>query len=150
MAAQPRTAPPEQSTRQRRRRRRGQRDDRGSAAVEFAIGAPLLLLIVALIWQVGVWAIGDLAARNAANHALQTSRVVGGTAPAGHSDAAALLAQNGGWFIVDPVVTVTRTPTVTTVTITGHARAVVPASIIPGLQPTITVTVQASTERYAP
>ena len=149
MAAQPRTAPPGHPVR-RRRRRRGRRDDCGSATVEFALGAPLLLLIVALIWQVGVWAIGDLAARNAANHALQTSRVVGGTAPAGHSDAAALLAQNGGWFVVDPVVTVTRTPTVTTVTITGHARAVVPASIIPGLQPTITVTVQAPTERHSP
>lgn len=146
MAGQPNTAARAQPQPLRRR----QRGDRGSATVEFALGAPLLLLIVALIWQVGVWAIGDLAARNAANHALQTSRVVGGTPAAGHSDAAALLEQNGGWFIVDPVVTVTRTPTVTTVTITGHARAVVPASIIPGLQPTITVTVQAPTERHSP
>src|SRR4029450_4114816 len=102
-------------------RRRG---DRGSATVELALGAPVLLLVVAVIWQVGVWAIGDLAARNAANHALQTSRVLGGTASAGHADAAALLAQTGGWFIVDPVITVTRTPTRTTVTITGHARPV--------------------------
>lgn len=147
MTAQPSTTPPAQPQRQRRQRKP---DDRGSATVEFALGAPLLLLIVALIWQVGVWAIGDLAARNAANHALQTSRVVGGTPGAGHTDAAALLEQNGGWFIVDPVVTVTRTPTVTTVTITGHARSVVPASIIPGLQPTITVTVQAPTERHSP
>jgi len=131
-------------------RRRRCRDDRGSAAVEFAIGAPLLLLVLMLAWQVGVWAIGDLAARNAANHALQTSRVVGGTQAAGHGDAAALLAQNGGWFVVDPVVTVTKTPTTTTVTITGRARALVPASVIPGLQPTITVTVQAPTERHNP
>src|SRR5213078_3382792 len=89
--------------------------DRGSAAVEFALGAPILMLLVGMLVQIGLWACGDFAARNAANHALQTTRVVGGTEAAGRDDAAALLRQNGGW-IIDPTVTVTRTPTVTTVT----------------------------------
>jgi len=118
--------------------------------VEFALGAPILLLIAALIWQAGVWAIGDFAARNAANHALQTTRVVGGTEQAGRDDAAALLRQNGGWFVDNPTITVIRTPTVTTVTIRGHARAIIPASLIPGVQPVITITVQGPTERLTP
>jgi hypothetical protein len=118
--------------------------------VEFALGVPILMLMVGLLFQVGLWAIGDFAARNAANHALQTTRVVGGTESAGRDDVAALLQQNGGWFVEDPTITVTRTATVTTVTIRGHARAIIPASLIPGVQPVITITVQAPTERLAP
>jgi hypothetical protein len=118
--------------------------------VELALGAPILMLLVGLLVQIGLWAVGDFAARNAANHALQTTRVVGGTETAGRDDAAALLRQNGGWFVDTPTVTVTRTPTVTTVTIRGHARAIIPASLIPGVQPVITITVEGPTERLAP
>jgi Flp pilus assembly protein TadG len=130
--------------------RRPGRGDRGSAAVEFALGAPLLMLLVGLLVQIGLWAIGDDAARNAANHALQITRVVGGTVAAGREDAAALLQQNGGWFVDEPTITVTRTPKVTTVTIRGHARAIIPASLIAGVQPVITITVQGPTERLTP
>ncbi len=118
--------------------------------MEFALGAPILMLLVSLLIQLGLWAIGDFAARNAANHALQTTRVVGGTATAGRDDASTLLQQNGGWFVEDPTVTVTRTPTLTTVTIRGHARAIIPTTLITGVQPVITITVQAPTERFAP
>ncbi len=118
--------------------------------MEFALGAPLLMLLVALLVQLGLWAVGDYAARAAANHALQTTRVVGGTEAAGRDDATTLLAQYGGDFIVDPTVTVTRTATVTTVTIRGHARAIIPASLIPGVQPVVTITVQGPTERVTP
>ena len=118
--------------------------------MEFALGAPILVLLAGLLVQIGLWAVGDFDARSAANHALQTTRVVGGTEAAGRDDAAALLQQNGGWFVDDPTITVTRTPTLTTVTIRGHARAVIPASLIPGVQPVITITVQAPTERVTP
>ncbi len=118
--------------------------------MEFALGAPILMLMVGLLVQLGLWAIGDFAARNAANHALQTTRVVGGNPTTGRDDAAALLQQNGGWFVDDPTITVTRTATVTTVTIRGHARAIIPASLIPGVQPVITITVQGPTERLTP
>ena len=43
-----------------------------------------------------------------------------------------------------------KTVGVTTVTIRGHARAIIPASLIPGVQPVITITVQAPTERLTP
>jgi len=126
------------------------RDDRGSATVEFALAAPLLVLLLSLAVQIGLWALGDLAARSAASHAAQTARVVGGTSRAGTQDATAMLTDLGGQFVVDPTVTVTRTATTTTVTIRGHAKAIIPTSLIPGLQPVITVTVQAPTERFTP
>jgi Flp pilus assembly protein TadG len=128
-------------------RRPARRGERGSAAVEFAIAAPMLVLIVALLWQGWVWAMGDYAARSAANHALQTTRVVGGTDAAGRDDAAALLQQNGGGFLDGTTITVTRTPTVTIVTIRGRAHSILPASLLSGVQPVITVTVQGPTER---
>ncbi len=118
--------------------------------MEFALGVPILVLLLALLVQLGLWAIGDYAARAAANHALQTTRVIGGTEAAGRADAAALLAQFGGGSLLDPTITVTRTPTLTTVTIRGHARPIIPASLIPGVQPVVTITVQAPTERVVP
>lgn len=108
-------------------------------AVEFALGAPIVLGILLLLLQMFAWGMGYLAAHAAADHALQTSRVVGGTAAAGTDDATALLNQLGGSFVDNPSVTVTRGPQTTSVTIHGTAH---------GLPIPITVTVQAPTERY--
>jgi Flp pilus assembly protein TadG len=127
-------------TRRPRHRPRGAfRDDRGSFTVEFAIGAPILIGILLLLLQMSFWGMGYLSAHAAADHALQTTRVIGGTAAAGQDDAAALLDQLGGPFIDNPSVTVTRGADTTTVTIHGTAH---------GLPVPISVTVQAPTERY--
>lgn len=107
--------------------------------MEFAIGAPILLGVVLILLQMFTWGMGYLAAHAAADHAVQTSRVVGGTAGAGQDDAAALLNQLGGSFVDNPTVTVTRGQATTIVTIHGTAH---------GLPLPITVTVQAPTERY--
>ena len=130
-----RPARPVTSTRLRRRRL----DDRGAVAVEFALAVPLLMLILVVLTQVFFWGMGYLAAHAAADHAAQTTRVVGGTAAAGQTDAEELLADLGGNFVGGPTVTVTRTATTTTVTIAGTAQ---------GLPIPIVVTVQLPTERF--
>ncbi len=117
------------------------RDDRGSVAVEFALAVPGLILIVTLFVQFFAWGAGFLIAHAAADHALQTTRVVGGTPAAGQADATAALDQLGGRLITDHTVTVTRTAVTSTVTIRGHAY---------GLPLPITITVQAPTERRTP
>jgi len=117
----------------------GRRNDRGSFAVEFAIGAPVVLGILLILLQIFAWGMGYLAAHAAADHALQTSRVVGGSAAAGQDDAATLLNQLGGSFVDDPAVTAIRGPAITAVTISGKAH---------GLPLPITVTVHGPTERY--
>jgi hypothetical protein len=105
---------------------------------------PLLMLLIALAVQIGLWALGQLGTQHAANHALQTARAAGGTATAGRQDATAILQQITGAFIHNPTVTVTRTADTTTVSITGHATAVFGVSL------PIRTTVSATTERFRP
>lgn len=120
-------------------RRRRLRDDRGSTAVEFAFGGGMLASLIILLLQAFAWGMGNLAAHTAANHALQTSRVVGGNAAAGQNDATTLFDSLGGSFIDNPSATVSRGAAITTVTVRGRAH---------GLPFPIRVTVQAPTERY--
>lgn len=114
------------------------RDDRGSTAVEFAIGAPMIVGMLLLLVQAFFWGMGGLAAHAAADHAAQMARVAGGSQAAGQADGAELLDQLGGWFVDDPLIVVERGPETTRVTITGTAR---------GLPIPIRVTVSAPTER---
>jgi TadE-like protein len=118
--------------------------DRGSVTAEMIVAWPLLILIFALGVQVGMWALGQLGAQHAANHALQSTRVLDGTASAGRADATTILRQLAGAFIDDPKVTVTRTADTATVTIAGHAHALF------GVNIPIRTTVSAPTERFRP
>lgn len=122
-------------------RRRHDRGDRGSAAVEFALAVPILVLILAIIGQLFTWGLGYLAVQSAADHAVQTTRLVGGTPATGEDAATDLLHQLAPHLVTDAAVTVTRTATTTTVTIRATAR---------GLPIPIAVTVEAPTERHAP
>jgi hypothetical protein len=105
----------------------------------------LALLVLTLLVQVAVWAMADLSARSAANHALQTARVLGSTATAGQVDGEALLAEINPKGITNISVTVTRDADLTTVTITGKALPV-----IPGVRLPVNVAVQAPTENPNP
>ncbi len=119
----PRAAPPPRRARTPfpetvRARLRG---DRGSVTTEMVAAFPLLMLLIAAAVQFGMWGLGQLGAQQAANHALQTTRVADGTTTAGRADAAALLSGLTGAFIEGETVTVTRTADTATVTIRGHA-----------------------------
>jgi hypothetical protein len=132
----------------RTRLRRGRRADGGSAAVEFAVGVPAIVGLVMIILQLFLWGIADLQIKSAANAALQTTRVVGGTEYAGSQDAATLMEHNAIHAVVDPQIRVVRTATTTTVTITGHARSIISPRLIPGLQPTVTITITGPNEVF--
>lgn len=114
------------------------RDDRGSVAVESAIGAAVIVGLLLLVVQAFFYGMGSLAAHGAADHAVQTARVDGGSAGAGQAEAAELLDQLGGWFVDNPTVSVQRGAQTTTVNIRGKTH---------GLPIPITVTVRAPTER---
>jgi hypothetical protein len=118
--------------------------DRGSVTAEMILAWPLMILAFALGVQVAMWALGQLGAQHAANHALQTTRVLDGTAGAGRVDATTILQQLAGAFIDDPTVTVTRTADTATVTIAGHAPALF------GVDIPVRTTVSAPTERFRP
>ena len=101
------------------------------ATVEMAMLAPLFLIGLLMIAQVLAWATAQLCASYAANHALQTTRIQGGTAAAGQHDAAAVLAGIDGNLIGDPQITATRDATTATVQIHGTAVHLIPFLSLP-------------------
>lgn len=120
------------------------RGDRGSVTTETVAAFPLLMLLIAAAVQFGMWGLGQIGAQQAANHALQTTRVADGTPTAGRADATALLEGLAGGFIEDETVTVTRTADTATVTISGHAP------ILFGITIPVHSTVSAPTEAFRP
>lgn len=110
----------------RRPRHRHLGGDRGSVTTEVVLYAPLLMLLVLLGVQFATWGVAQLAVQHAANHALQTTRVEGGTVAAGQADANAVLTQVAGSLVTDRQVSVTRTADTATVQISATAPRVVP------------------------
>ncbi|MFJ6199116.1 TadE/TadG family type IV pilus assembly protein [Micromonospora sp. NPDC092111] len=126
-------------------RRRRQSTDRGSVTTEVVLYAPLLFLLVLLGVQLALWALAQLGVQHAANHALQTTRVDGGTAAAGHDDATAVLDQVADRVVTDARVSVDRTTDTATVAVSGRATAVLPWLRLP-----VSTQVNAPVERFRP
>ncbi|GGM29004.1 hypothetical protein GCM10011608_12140 [Micromonospora sonchi] len=126
-----------------RRRRLG--GDRGSVTTEVVLYAPLLMLLVLLGVQFATWGVAQLALQHAANHALQTTRIEGGTTAAGRADADIVLTQVAGSLVSDRRIAVTRTADAATVQITATAP-----QIVPFLSLSVSTTVSAPVERFRP
>ena len=115
------------------------RDDRGEIAANTAIFVlVILLLFVAL--QFGLWFYGREVAAAAAQHAVDAARVETGSSALGEATANQYLAQVGG--LPESSVSVTRTATSVTAVVSGHS-----VSIVGFIDPPITVTVTAPVER---
>ena len=107
------------------------RRDRGDTSLEIALYTPLLLLAVLAVIQAAVWGLADLAARHAADHAVQTARVAGATATDGETAATALLADINPRGLTNVEVTVTRGTVTTTAEVSGHALQLIPGITMP-------------------
>ena len=119
--------------------RRLRRDDRGEIAANTAIFV-LVILLLFVVLQFGLWFYGREVAAAAAQHAVDAARVENGSAAMGEATANQYLGQVGGL----PGATVSVTRTSETVTATVHGQAV---SIVGFIDPPITVTVTAPVER---
>ncbi|MFG1648358.1 TadE/TadG family type IV pilus assembly protein [Micromonospora sp. NPDC049275] len=128
-----------------RARRRLRVNDRGSASTEVVLYAPLLFLLVLIGVQLALWALAQLGIQHAANHALQTTRVSGGTAAAGTADATTVLDQVAGRAVDNPQVSVARSADTATVAIAGRVPTVVPF-----LRLRVDTRVSAPVERFRP
>ncbi|MAT06895.1 MAG: hypothetical protein CL424_17815 [Acidimicrobiaceae bacterium] len=126
------------------RPRRAGRSDRGSSTVEFAIATALMVMVLLVIVQVGVYFHLRAVAHTAARHGLDEVRIVGGSPGAGIAAATDFLDQSGS-SIEDRSVTADRTATTATVRITGDV-----VSVVPGLQLGIDVVVAGPVERLTP
>ena len=120
------------------------RGDRGSVTTEMVAAFPLLMLLIAAAVQCGMWGLAQIGAQQAANHALQTTRVADGTVAAGRADATALLGGLAGGFLEGETVTVSRSADTATVTISGHAP------VLFGIALPVHTTVSAPVETFRP
>lgn len=100
--------------------------ERGAAATELAVLMPVLILLVLVPVQVGLWWHAKQAAETAAVEAVDAAQVQGATAADGQAGAEAILGQAGN--LDRAIVNVDRTATVVNVTVTGQLSF----SIFPG------------------
>jgi hypothetical protein len=95
------------------------------------IATPLLLLLILLVVQFAIWQDSIHVAQAAASEGLASARVQGGTVGSGQNEVSLVLDQLGHSVLVHPSVQVARGASVTTVTVTGQAEAVVPFLHLP-------------------
>ena len=106
--------------------RRRRQPDRGSATLEVAILAPVLLLIVFTIIQIALWCFARSLALGAAQEGLAATRVESGTLQAGRHRALEFLEEAGRDSLLAPEVQVRATSTEVQVQVTGRALSVLP------------------------
>ncbi len=93
-------------------------------AAQVVIAMLVLVVLVLAIVQVALAAYANHIAEGAADQALDAARALAGTDADGQAEAQNVLQQLASGPLVDPHVSVTRTATTVTVTITGHAERV--------------------------
>ena len=118
--------------------------ERGSGTVEFVIGAALMVFMLLAIVQIALYFHLRSVANTAARHGIDNVRVLDGSTAAGITAANEFLDQAGS-SLEGRSVDATRSPELSTVTVTGQVVAV-----IPGLNLHVSVTVNAPTEAIRP
>lgn len=101
-------------------------DDRGAATAELVLATPLLLLLIMLIAQFALWLHATHVAQAAASQALSVTRVQGGTAARGQTEADNILTQLGSGPLRAPHARVTRDLNQASVHVEGSVTAVIP------------------------
>jgi Flp pilus assembly protein TadG len=121
------------------------RDDERGEATEAVLVTPVLLFLVMLVFQFGLWYHAEHVAQAAAQEGVRTARLEGGSADDGQRRAADFLARAGAKIVGDPVVSVTRNDETAVVEIRGQSVAVVP-----GLRMPIRARSESPVERFRP
>ena len=105
--------------------------DDGTATTELVIATPLLLLLLLVSVQVGLWFHARQIVDAAAQEGARAARAVGAADGDGYRHATDTLHQLGPGSVTDPTVTVTRTAGHVTVTVTGTSPPVIPGVALP-------------------
>lgn len=92
---------------------------------------PVLLFLVMLVIQFGLWYHAQHVVQAAAQEGVRAARVEGGTAGAGQQRAEAFLDSAGSTLVRDAGVTATRDGETATVRVTGRVAGVVPGFSLP-------------------
>lgn len=127
----------------RTRCERAARFEAGSAAVELAVLAPLVLLVLLTVVQAGLWWHTRTICSAAAQQGVQVARTLHGTTADAQSAAETFLAEDTG-LVTQPRVSAQVTGTRVSVRVTGDPPRLLP---VPGLG-TVTQVAEASKERF--
>ena len=95
------------------------------------MAVPVLLLLIMLVVQFGLWYHAEHVVRAAADQGLRVARDPQRPPPAGEEQAGEFLDVAGGRLVEERQVTVTRTADTATVSVTGRVVAVVPGLRLP-------------------
>ena len=118
------------------------RDDRGGA-LQMAVLAPVLLILIWLVVQGGLWYNARHVALAAAQQGARAASVDGGNTAAGGAAAQAFIDQAGAGSFTSSSVTPTRNSRTVTVTVTGTSP-----TFVPGLNLTIRQSASMPVERF--
>ena len=119
------------------------RRERGGATVELVLSVPVLLLLIMLVVQLGLFWHANHVAQAAAQEGVRAARVVDGSADAGRERARAFVANAAPTLLHDVDITATRDGQTADV----RVRATVQAEV-PGLSLTVDVESRSPTERF--
>lgn len=102
------------------------RRDAGSVSVEYAIVLPAYMALLMLIVQAAIYFHAEHITAAAADEAVATAGVDGGTGDDGRTEATRILSATASGFLLNPTVEVTRATTVATVRISGQVVSLLP------------------------
>lgn len=123
--------------------RAAKRSERGLTSTELAVVMPVLIALVLVPFQVALWWHARQVADAAATEAVDAAQIVDATEADGVRAAEWLLEAAGN--LVDPQVTVNRTPETVTVEVTGRAPR-----LLPGFDWEVTAISSGPIERFIP
>lgn len=105
--------------------------DRGAATTEAVLLTPVLLFLVMLVIQFGLWYHAQHVAQAAAQEGVRSARVEGSTAERGQARAEDFLTGAGSTIVQHPVVIASRDAQTATVSVHGRSVSVVPGFSLP-------------------
>lgn len=118
-------------------------NERGEATTEMVLAVPVLMLLVFLVIQFGLWYHANHVAEAAAQEGVRAARLADGSAAAGESRAASFMATNARTLVSGTVVAASRTEEQATIEVTGTLQ-----SIVPGLQLPVHAEARSPIERF--
>lgn len=117
--------------------------DRGASSIEMVLALPIVLTVLFLAVQAGMWFYARSIALAAAQSGARTSAILGSNLDQGLTDARSFATDVGGTTLSGVTVTGARSATTTTVTVTGHT-----VRLVPFMDLTVTQTATLPVERY--
>ena len=120
-----------------------QRRQRGSATVETVIAVPVLIFLILVVIQAGLWFHGAHLVEAAAQEGVRAGRVDGGSSAVAEVRARQFLTHLSPSLAGTAAITTSRNVDRTRVQVSGRVQPV-----IPGLDLTVTASAEAATERF--